>query len=179
MRILIYLLFSIVAVDFSVAGCDIDLRVKNETKYAITLADHSRTLKASIHSSSFQVKTKGVPWRSVGKGGWDTMRWADAGTLVESYRWLEAGDEHWVKRGSGIYVLESGKTAVGRYAAVLGCGVKRRYRLRFTCHEVGEIPFDFSLGFTDENVAQKNHYFPGPKQWTEGSNVTIPIKSCK
>lgn len=51
MRILICLLFSIVAVDFVTAGCDINLRVKNETKYAIEFSKASPT-----RSKSFQVK---------------------------------------------------------------------------------------------------------------------------
>ena len=178
MRILISLLFSITAVDFSTAGCDINLQVENETEYAISLAANYSPKGIRTHSSSFQVKTKGVPWRGVDRGGWDTD-WANAGTLVESYRWLEAGDEHWVKRGSGTYVLESGKTAVGKYESVLGCEVKRRYRLRFTCHEVEEMSVDSNLGFTVENVAGKTLYFPRPKAWTEKRAVTISIKSCK
>ena len=176
MKILVCLLFSIVAVDFAAAACDINLRVKNETKYAISFDDYR---DGPFKSRSFQVKTRGVPWRSVDRGslhGWNTNTWADAGTRIEIYRDV---DNNWSDFEYGIYVLESGKTAVGRYKAVLGCGVKRRYRLRFTCHEVEEMPVDSNLGFTVENVAHKTRYFPGPKQWTEGRNVTIPIKSCK
>ena len=48
------------AVDFAAAACKINLRVKNETKYAIELEDGRK---------SFQVKTRGVPWRSVHRRG--------------------------------------------------------------------------------------------------------------
>ena len=82
-------------------------------------------------------------------------------------------------------VLESGKTIVDDYDAVLGCGVKRRYRISFTCHEVVDKYAETNVGPVEviefarggENIATKTRYFPGPKQWTEGRNVTIPIKS--
>ena len=215
MRILICLLFSIVAVDFATAGCDINLRVKNETKYAIEFSKASPT-----RSKSFQVKTRGVPWRNVDKGGWDTDTWADAhrvvglseeetAELVGHAAWtllapvftlgligvvtktdtaeqLSATNSQDIDlpnvTGPDLSVLDPGRTAVSRYEAVLGCGVKRRYRIDFTCHE---ITYDVQsaghtvAAFTDRDVAHKTRYFPGPKQWAEGRNVTIPIKSCK
>ena len=179
MKILICLLFSIVAVDFAAAACDINLRVKNETKYAISFDDYR---DGPFKSRSFQVKTRGVPWRSVDRGslhGWNTNTWANAGTRIEIYRDV---DNNWSDFEYGIYVLESGKTAVGRYKAVLGCGVKRRYRLRFTCHELGppnphpEAPDNAII---NKDVAQKPRYFPGPKAWAEKRNITISIKSCE
>tara|TARA_B100000749_G_scaffold265977_1_gene241587 strand:- start:46 stop:681 length:636 start_codon:yes stop_codon:yes gene_type:complete len=211
MRILICLLFSIAAVDFATAGCDINLRVKNETKYAIEFSKASPT-----RSKSFQVKTRGVPWRNVDKGGWDTDTWADAHRVVglseeetvelvgqpSAVAWtllapvfrlgpigvvtktntaeqLSATNSQDIDLPS---VLDPGKTAAGRYEAVLGCGVKRRYRIDFTCHEItydAQSAGHTVAAFTDRDVAHKTRYFPGPEQWAEGRNVTIPIKSCK
>ena len=179
MRILICLLFSIVAVDFAAAACNINLRVKNETKYAIEL-EASSTVQGA--RKSFQVKTRGVPWRSVDKGGWRTSTWADA-HIVVGFKAVRSNKGYLaVKREPELSVLEPGKTAVGRYEAVLGCGVKRRYRIDFTCHEImydAHMGSPNGVGFTDSDVAHKTRYFPGPKQCAEGRNVTIPIKSCK
>ena len=180
MRILICLLFSIVAVDFAAAACDINLRVKNETKYGISFSYTHTLIKGNRvpSTSDFQVKTRGVPWRSVDKGGWDMDDWANAGTSIESY--YDDNAKLWREMRSGwYYVLESGKTAVGRYKARLGCGVKRRYRLRFTCHEVEQSPMNANLGFANRDVAHKTIYFPGAQQWTERQSVTIPVKSCE
>ena len=212
MRILICLLFSIVAVDFATAGCDINLRVKNETKYAIEFSKASPT-----RSKSFQVKTRGVPWRNVDKGGWDTDTWADAHRVVglseeetaelvgqpSAVAWtllaplLTLGPIEVVTKTNTAEqlsatnsqdidlpsVLDPGKTAAGRYEAVLGCGVKRRYRIDFECYEVEEHSKDpKSLQFTSgtsQSLSTKSRYFPGPKQWTESRNVTIPIRNCK
>ena len=175
MRILICLLFSILAADFATAGCNINLQVENETKYAIALNEDRGGI--SDFSRAFQVKTRGVlggTWRSVDKGGWNTYNWADA---QKSISWYQARSGAVHKETTTTSVLEPGKTAVGRYETVLGCGVKRRYRIDFTCHEIGEAK-NRSV-FIDKNVAHKTHYFPGPKAWAEGRNVTIPIKSCK
>ena len=168
MRILICLLFSIVAVDFVTAGCDINLRVKNETKYAIEFSKASPT-----RSKSFQVKTRGVPWRNVDKGGWAGFHSGTTSSITF--------------KGRGMYeVLESGKTTLDTYDAVLGCGVKRRYRIDFECYEIGIRPeppevlvFTGGSQLGTTPISTKTRYFPGPKQWTEGRNVTIPIKSCK
>ena len=185
MRILICLLFSIVAVDFAAAACKINLRVKNETKYAIELEDGRK---------SFQVKTRAAPWRNVHRGGWDW--YPNAAT-----RDMSNPDGRQGTASAAYRLLESGKTIVDNYDAVLGCGVKRRYRIDFTCHEVVEKSGGIGLEFTGEgkDVATKTRYFPGPKDrllasdyflaawtslekgepWTESRNVTIPIKSCK
>ena len=192
MRILICLLFSIVAVDFAAAACDINLRVKNETKYGIqfTGATHYAGTPGPA-KESFQVKTRAVPWRNIDKGGWDTSTWNGAHENTATRAVRDPGADNFTTEyrseagGARFSFLEPGKTAVGTYEAVLGCGVKRRYRLRFTCHEVTELTFRERLGglshwyWIEKDVADKTRYFPGPKQWTEGRNVTIPIKSCK
>ena len=163
MEILICLLFSIVAVDFATAACDINLKLKNETEYAIAIRHDMGGYNAG---KAFQVKTRGVPWRDVDKGRWN----------------FKSGTTSTVLHGGTFEyeVLESGKTTTDIYKAVRGCGVKRRYRIDFACYEVEEN--SNHLRFTDstnQTIAEKSRYWPGPKQWTESRNVTIPIKSCK
>ena len=164
MEILICLLFSIVAVDFATASCNINLKLKNETEYAIAIRHDMGGYDAG---KAFQVRPWGAAWRDVDNGRWN----------------FKSGTTSTVHHGAGsLYeVLESGKTTTDIYESVRGCGVKRRYRIDFTCHGVVEKSGGSGLAFAGEgkDVATKTRYFPGPKEWTESRNVTIPIKSCK
>ena len=123
MRILICLLFSIIAVDFATAaGCEISLRVKNQTEYALHV-----DIRSTVEDLA--VKTRAVPWRGVQKGEWD---WEPTGTPVLLPYPRQSGVPWWIDSW-----LLPGETQFDTYKAVLGCGFKRRYRLRFTCHELG------------------------------------------
>ena len=126
MRILICLLFSIVALDFAAAACKINLKIKNETEHAIKLKYYGFE-----YAKAFQVKTRGVPWRSVERGGWDFS----SGTTREIIHGGRLDPRYHA-------VLESGKTTTDIYQAGLGCGVKRKYRIGFECYEVEEHPRD-------------------------------------
>ena len=183
MRILIYLLFSIVAVDFTAAGCKMNLRIKNETK------------KYAVKAYSMEVKTRAVPWRDAEKGGWD-FKWSASqiaryGPNEEELKEYEAKGSK-PPRYADEKVIGPGRTGVGKYEAVLGCGVKRRYRFDVICREVEPDPqhpdsenrfiWKGGLKGVSSNLSpeiRKTRYFPGPKQWAEGRNVTIPIKNCK
>ncbi len=183
MRILICLLFSIVAVDFATAGCKMNLRIKNETK------------KYAVRAYSMEAKTRAVPWRDAEKGGWEfrysASQEARTGPTEKELKEHEAKGKD-IPYYTPTKVIGPGQTGIGKYEAVLGCGVKRRYRFDVLCREVDPDPqypdskhkfvwkgglYSGTNGLSPE--IRKTRYFPGPKQWAEGRNVTIPIKSCK
>ena len=74
------------------------------------------------------VKTRAVPWRGVQKGEWD---WEPTGTPVLLPYPRQSGVPWWINSW-----LLPGETQFDTYKAVLGCGFKRRYRLRVTCRGV-------------------------------------------
>jgi hypothetical protein len=185
MRILICLLFSIVAVDFATAaGCEISLRVKNQTEYAIKVntTDTYREERQPgdlagkrFRGHGLDVKTRATPWRGVAKGGWD---WEPTGTKAWWYYW-HTDERSKDKPGIEEFLLP-GATKFDTYKAGLGCGVKRRYKLQVDCYEVGLGRPNKPTLLNRERIADtKTIYFPGAKQWTERQNVTIPVKSCK
>jgi hypothetical protein len=157
MRILICLLFSIVAVDFATAGCKINLRVKNKTGEKIIIGRPLSKKGSGKSSGQFHAKSWGAPYVQVSKRGW----------LAEDWE----GSYYVPDRSIGMpnaWIMEPEETAFDTYKAVLGCNINRNYRLAFRC--IKEDGY-----FTP----RKWRYFPRPGGYTKSQNVTIPIKSCK
>ena len=159
MRILICLLFSIVAVDFSTAGCKINLRVENKTDKRISFRQ-CLSCPSSLRRDGFKVRTRAVPYKAVTRRDWVAKDWQITGIL-----------------DTQVWVVDPGDTAKDVYRAVLGCNVNRRYRLDFACIE--DDYDDATEELEDALDPDKVLYFPGPAKWTRDINVTIPIRNCK
>ena len=125
MRILICLLFSIAAVDFATAGCDIALGVKNETGKEVR-----------FDMNDFKVRTGNVPEVEVYKKSWDLANFTSLFPRNENCSICTA-------------FLPAGEVAMDIYEATLGCNRKRRYSLKFTCEGITDANDGLSMKFLD------------------------------
>jgi len=166
MRILICLLFSIVAVDFAAAGCDINLKIKNETGLEVRIGP----------GKDFKVKTRGIPEVRAWKKGWTANDWIFSGTHYDTSFKEDLLRNNFDK---AYWHVPIGESVLDIYEATRGCNVNRRYRFKFTClgydesRATARAPKGVGIGYPT-----KARYFPGPNGWTKNTNITIALKNC-
>ena len=122
------------------AGCKLNVYVKNVGKYPLDVFNFKRNAETGV-------KSKMGVWRGLVKGNWEPATQGDLG--VERFSVLPSrrkGDD---------------------YDAGFGCGVNRRFRIKYMCMSGPNRGNHFT------------EYYPGQKSWTRNQTVIIPLRQCK